>query len=113
MKGSIIYSDRLVEVYDKGILFRNYYFPFVSKFVTFPDILRLYKKASTLANGKWRIWGSTNFMYWYPLDWRRPRRTAIYFLNLASQKVRIGFTVEHPEQFSEVMKSKGIEIHNS
>ena len=108
MKQNTIYSDRLVKVYENGIRFRNYYFPFGSRFVEFADILGLEKKSPTFLNGKWRIWGTTNFMVWFPLDWNRPRRNSIFLIRLTSQKIRIGFTVENTERFIEIMESKGI-----
>jgi len=113
MKQNTIYSDGLVNVYENGIRFRHYYFPFGSKFVEFSDIISLEKKSPTFLNGKWRIWGTGNFMAWFPLDWNRPRRNSILSLRLASQRTRIGFTVENTERFIEVMKSKGIRIDNS
>ncbi len=108
MKQNSIYSDNLVEVYENGIRFQNYYFPFGFKFVEFSDILSLDKESPTFSNGKWRIWGTTSFVFWFPLDWKRPWRNSIFFLRLSSQRVRIGFTVESTERFIEVMKSKGI-----
>jgi len=108
MKQKTIYSDKLVNVFENGIQFKNYYFPFVSKFVKFSEILNLERKSPTLLSGKWRIWGTSNFTVWFPLDWKRSQRASIFFLRLASQKIRIGFTVENPERFLEVMESKGI-----
>jgi hypothetical protein len=110
MKQDTIYSDNRVKIYENGIRFQNYYFPFGSKFVEFSDILSLDKKSPTLQNGKWRIWGTGSFVCWFPLDWKRPRRNSIFFLRLSSQRIRIGFTVENTERFSEVMRSKGIGI---
>jgi hypothetical protein len=108
MKQNILYSDKLLNVFENGIQFKNYYFPFVSKLVKFSEILTVERKSPTLLDGKWRIWGTSNFTIWYPLDWKRPQRTTIFFLHLASQKIRIGFTVENPERFLEAMESKGI-----
>ena len=113
MKQTTIYTDNLVKVYDNGILFRNYYFPFGSKFVKFSNILSIVKKSPTLTNGKWRIWGTSSFLFWFPLDWKRPKKNSIFFLRLSSQRIRIGFTVENTEQFIEVMKSKRINIVNT
>jgi len=113
MKQNAIYLDSLVKVYENGIRFQNYYFPFVSKFVEFSDIVSLDRKSPSLPNGKWRIWGTLDFVSWFPLDWGRPRRSSILFLHLASQRIRIGFTVEDTERFIEIMKSKGVRIDNS
>lgn len=110
MDEELIYSDSLVQVSQTGIQFRSYYFPFGTKFVRFSDILSVTKKPSTLSNGKWRLWGTGDFRTWFPMDWRRPQRDFIFLLHLATQKTRIGFTVEDSERFTEVVRSKGLEI---
>ncbi len=108
-----VYSDSLVEVSQTGIRFRYYYFPVGTKLVRFTDILCIQKKPSTLLNGKWRLWGTGDFKTWFPRDWRRPQRSCIFLLRLTTQKTLIGFTVENPERFVEVLKSKGLKIENS
>jgi hypothetical protein len=107
------YSDSLLEVFGSGIQFRKYYFPIGGKFVRFSDILAIEKKPLTLSNGKWRLWGTGNFTTWFPKDWCRPKRSCIFLLRLGTQKICIGFTVENPEKFMEVMKTKGVEIQIS
>jgi hypothetical protein len=112
MDEEIAYSDGLVEVSENAIRFRHYYFPIGAKFVRFSDILRLEKRPPTLLNGKWRLWGTGDFRTWFPKDWRRPWRSCIFFLHLATQKTRIGFTVENAVKFMEIIKSKGLTIEN-
>jgi hypothetical protein len=113
MNKNIIYSDGRVDVYENGIQLKKYYFPTSkAKFVKFSDILTIEKKQPTLMNGKWRCWGSGDFFTWFPLDWKRPARNAIFFLCLATQKIRIGFTVESTESFVKALESKGNKIEN-
>jgi hypothetical protein len=51
MEANLIYSDKLVDVDDKGIRLKKYYFPLgQAKFVKFQDILRIEKRQPTLAN---------------------------------------------------------------
>jgi hypothetical protein len=103
----VIYTDRLVEVLAEGFKLKNYYFPFcAAKFIPFSNIRVLARKTPTLANGQWRLWGSGDLHTWFPLDWFRPRRDAIFFLTLSSQSLEIGFTVEDTEKFIGVLKSR-------
>ena len=104
----MIYSDSLIEVSEYGIRFRNYYFPSGSKSISFADIISIEKKPATLLTGRWRLWGTGDFRTWFVRDWKRPQRSCVFFLRLASQKIRIGFTVENAEQFVDVVKSKGV-----
>jgi len=109
MDKNTIYSDDLVDVFENGIRLKRYYFPFAqSKFVKFADVVGMETKPPTLMNGRWRCWGTGDLATWFPLDWKRPKRSLIFFLRLSTQKVRIGFTVEHSEPFVEAMRSKGI-----
>jgi hypothetical protein len=113
MENNLIYSDELVNVYENGIRLKNYYFPSAKdKFIKFSDIHEIKKKQPTLMNGKWRYWGTGDFITWFPLDYSRSKRSFIFFLRLATQKIRIGFTVENPEAFVEAIKSKGIRMEN-
>jgi hypothetical protein len=113
MDNNTIYSDELVDVLDDGIRLKMYYFPSVTaKFVKFSDILKIEKRLPTLMNGKWRYWGSGDFITWFPLDYNRPKRSFIFFLRLATQKIRVGFTVENPEAFIEAINAKGMYIEN-
>ncbi|WP_292466182.1 hypothetical protein [Methanolobus sp.] len=114
MENYLIYSDKLLDVDDKGIRIKNYYFPLgQAKFVKFQDIFKMEKRQPTLTTGKWRIWGSSNLITWFPLDWSRPKREFIFFIQMATQSTRIGFTVEDSKAFIEAIDSKGIRIENS
>ncbi|MDK2826065.1 hypothetical protein SAMN04488589_2494 [Methanolobus vulcani] len=114
MENNLIYSDKLVDVDDKGIRLKKYYFPLgQAKFVKFQDIFKMEKRQATLTTGKWRIWGSGNLMTWFPLDWLRPKRDIIFFIQMATQSTRIGFTVENTKAFIEAVESKDIRIENS
>jgi hypothetical protein len=114
MEANLIYSDKLVDVDDKGIRLKKYYFPLgQAKFVKFQDILRIEKRQPTLANGKWRYWGSGDFVTWFPQDWNRSGRDLMFFIKMSTQRTRIGFTVQNSKAFIEAVESKGIRIENS
>ena len=114
MENDLIYSDKLVDVDDEGIRLKKYYFPIgMTKFVKFRNVLKMEEKQSTLANGKWRYWGTGDFVTWFPLDWHRSGRDVIFFIQLSTQSTRIGFTVEDSMAFIEAVESKGIRIEKS
>jgi hypothetical protein len=114
MKDNFIYSDELVDVDNNGICFRKYYFPSAkAKFVKFSDILIIEKKQPTLMNGKWRNWGTGDFKTWFPSDRNRSKRDCIFIARLATQRTRIGFTVENTKLFVEAIESKGIRTENT
>ena len=111
MKNTLIYSDALVDVNDNGIYLKNYYFPSTkAKLLKFSDIIQIEKKIPTLRNGKWRYWGTGVLNIWFPLDLNRSKRDCIFFIQLASQRIRVGFTVENTNAFIEAIQTKGIKI---
>jgi hypothetical protein len=91
-----------------------YYFPFGKKHVTLSDIEYIEAKTPTLLNGKWRIWGTGDFITWFPCDSSRPIRDTIFIAHLKNRIVRIGFTVEESGPvinfFSEKRHSKKFEL---
>ena len=107
MNGNISYADRLVEIKNNYILFHNYYFPIpTTKTVMFDEIETIFMVKPTLLNGKYRYWGSGDFMHWFPLDMRRSKRDVIFILHRKNKKVKIGFTVEDSNQVSGLLKDK-------
>ena len=108
MSPHTIYADRLVEITDEGICFRLYYFPFGSKTVPFSDIECIRASKATLATGKRRIWGTGDFVTWFPCDVRRPSRDTIFHVMLKGQENWIGFTVEDSKTVTEILRSRGV-----
>ena len=79
MATEIVYSDKLVEITQDSILFRNYYFPFGSKRVAFAEVGGVAVNEAAGMAEKWRIQGTMDFFTWFPRDWRRPTRDRIFF----------------------------------
>ena len=107
----LLYSDRLVSISEDAITFRHYSLPFGSpRTVEFSAIDHFTCEAPTVTNGKYRIWGTGSFSTWFPLDIHRPERDRIFFATLTGKKMRIGFTVEDPQQVRTILSRKGLYI---
>lgn len=108
---STIYKDKLVEITDKEMVFRHYYFPFAQeKRVPLADIDRVEVSQRSILGGSWRIWGSGDFITWFPLDRARPSRDKIFIIFLRNSARRIGFTVEASEQVVSTLKNQGVPV---
>jgi hypothetical protein len=104
-----IYQDNLVALSNNSITLFNYYFPSgKSLSISFYDIDRIEIKKPNLLTGKYRFWGTGNFVSWYPKDYKRSTRDSIFFLYRKNKKIRIGFTVENSQQVIPILKSKKI-----
>lgn len=105
-----IYADRLIQVTEKSILFKGYYFPFGSKRIELSDIDHVEVKESSLLSGKWRIHGSGDFRTWFPRDLKRPKRDRLFIIHLHNRWRRIGFTVEDSNRLIDALKDRNILI---
>jgi hypothetical protein len=104
-----LYADGLVRIDCDSITFRGYSVPFCrSRRVPFAEIARITVGAPGLATGKWRLWGSSDLRTWFPLDWHRPSRDAIFLLELRGSARRIGFTVEDSARVAAVLRERGL-----
>ena len=101
------YEDQLVPLTDEDLTLKNYYFPLgTPKRIPATEIVSIEKTAPTLLNGKWRLWGSSNFVSWFPLDGQRPRRGFMYRLRRHERQITICFTVENSTAFDSALPSK-------
>ena len=103
-----MYSDKLVEITDDEIMFRAYYFPAGSKRVKLSAVEHIEQKRPSPWNGKWRLHGTGSFGTWFPADYKRPIRDAIFVMKVHGQGLRIGFTVEDSQTVSEIFRQKGL-----
>jgi len=109
METGVVYSDSLLVITNKEMVFRHYYFPMLKRrIVHLADIERITVEKPTLRNGKWRLWGTGNFKTWFPMDFQRPKRDRIFFATLKSQWVNIGFTAENGEEVEEIFRGKNL-----
>ena len=79
--GNILYNDSLIRIEDESISLKHYYFPFVSKNILNTGIEKIESEVPTLANGKWRIWGTGTLIIWFPFDILRPIRNKIFVIS--------------------------------
>ncbi|HXX55795.1 MAG TPA: hypothetical protein VEI81_06850 [Methanoregula sp.] len=106
-----LYRDRLVCITDSSITFFRYSFPFLGrKEVALSDIDHIVAAKPSLANGRWRIWGSGDLITWFPLDGARPSRDRIFIATLVGRRMKIGFTVEDSARVTALLRSRGIEV---
>ena len=112
----VTYTDDLVEISDDALVLKRYYFPFGTRRLEFSEIERIAAEAPTMANGRWRLWGSNRVptwtgparLRWFPLDWRRPSRDRIFLVTLANHAASIGFTVENSQRVESILRMKGL-----
>src|ERR1700744_5259577 len=77
------YDDGLVQLDRAAITLRRYHFPSGTSKVIALDTIRRYKAESLgLFMQRLRVWGSSDFRRWLPLDVRRPFKSTLITLDI-------------------------------
>jgi hypothetical protein len=103
-----LYADKLVVITPAALTFHNYYLWGADKTVPVNDIEKIGLFEPTMMNGKWRLWGTTGFGGWFPLDWNRPSRDCIFIMRRKSKNFRIGFTAEDSLKAEDALRGLGL-----
>ncbi len=94
------YDDGLVALDRAAITLRRYHFPSGTSKVIALDNVRGYKTEPLgLFAQRFRIWGSSDFRRWLPLDIRRPFKSLLVTLDVPGTWPSPACTPERPEEF--------------
>jgi hypothetical protein len=109
-----LYEDGLLRITSDALCFKHFYFPFGARCVKWQDIESVETREVTLANGKWRLWGSSDLLLrtWFPLDMKRNTRDRILFLKLRGSEKRIGFTTENTSKVQDILRFNNIAVYD-
>jgi hypothetical protein len=102
------YDDGTVICTDSELVIRHYYFPAGAKRVPYSAIQEV-RRISLSAFGRWRIQGSNDFVHWFNLDIRRPRKRSALVI-YAGAPVRPVITPDDPDQVATVLASHGVNV---
>lgn len=104
-----LYEDKLIKITNQSILLKKYYFPTL-KSKNIPNIAIDYIKVvkPTLLTGKFRYWGTTDLTRWFPMDFLRSKRDAIFILNRKNKRILVCFTVEDAQKVKEILEKENL-----
>ncbi len=100
------YRDSLIEINSSHITFFNFGLLGGSKTVRLWDIDKIDILKPDIWNGKYRFHGSGDFRTWFPADYARFKRNAIFIVHLKGKRLRIGFTVKNTKEVIKLLKNK-------
>ncbi len=103
-----LYEDKLIKITNRSILLKKYYLPIKSKNI--PNIAIDYIKVvkPTLLTGKYRYWGTGDFTRWFPMDFLRSKRDAIFILHRKNKRIQACFTVEDSQKVKEILEKENL-----
>ena len=100
----IKYKDSLITINDSYITFFNYGIFGGSKTVNLSEIEKIDVLEPNIWTGKYRYHGSGDFRTWFPADYARSKRDAIFIIHLKKRRLRIGFTVDNSREVIRILK---------
>lgn len=99
-----LYDDGRIECGDSDLIIRWYY-PWGAKRVPYGSIKDVTSLSLTGVNRvrRWRIWGSGDFLHWWNLDPKRPRKAAALVLNVGGH-MRPTITPDDPATVERIIR---------
>lgn len=98
------YDDGLVQLDRTAITLRRYHFPSGTSKVIPLDTIRGYKAENLgLFTQRFRIWGSSDFRRWLPLDMQRPFRSTLITLDVPGTWPSPAFTPVRADEFTALL----------
>lgn len=98
------YDDGLVQLDRAAITLRRYHFPSGTSKVITLDAIRGYKAEDLgLFTHRFRIWGSSDFRRWLPLDISRPFKSKLITLDVPGTRPSPAFTPARPDEFTALL----------
>ena len=83
--GAAGYDDGAIVCDDTGILIRNYYL-WGAKQIPYTSIRGVESRPlNGVMSGRWRIWGTGDFVHWWNLDTRRPKKQVALVLDVGGR----------------------------
>lgn len=98
------YDDGLVQLDRAAITLRRYHFPSGTSKVIALGTIRGYKAEKLgLFTQRLRIWGSSDFRRWLPLDIQRPFRSTLITLDVPGTWPSPACTPARPDEFTALL----------
>ena len=97
----VLYDDGRIACDDDCVVVRWYYL-WGRKRIPYAAIRGVEKRSMGNVRGRWRIWGSGDFVHWYNLDGNRPNKTVELELDVGGH-VRPVITPDDPDTVAEII----------
>ncbi|ABM16423.1 MULTISPECIES: hypothetical protein [Mycolicibacterium] len=98
------YDDGRIQLDREALTLRRYHFPSgTSKIIPLRDILGYRVQALGPFVHRFRLWGSSDFRRWLPLDMYRPLRSTMVTLDVAGVRLHPACTPARPDEFVQVL----------
>ncbi len=94
------YDDGLIQLDRWAVTLRRYHFPSgTAKVIPLRSITGYRVTPLGMFHQRFRIWGTSDFRRWLPLDVRRPLKSTLVTLDVVGTRPSPAFTPERPAEF--------------
>lgn len=99
-----LYDDGRIALDRDGLLIRWYYL-WGAKRIRYTSIRNVERRPLTGIGGRWRIWGSGDFVHWWNLDPHRPSKELALVLDVGG-RVKPTITPDDPEAVARLLDER-------
>lgn len=98
------YDDGLIQLDREALTLRRYHFPSgTSRIIPLRDIRGYRMEPLGAVLQRFRLWGSSDFRRWLPMDIQRPLRSTLVTLDVADAGLSPACTPVRPKEFRAVL----------
>ncbi len=105
----MLYDDGRVACDENDLIIRTYYIWGSAKKIPYASIRTVTRQPLTDGSGRWRIWGSSDFIHWWNLDPARPKKQVALIIDLG-KSILPSITPDDPEQVGRILREKGVTV---
>ena len=103
------YRDPRVVLEGNELELKAYYFPWGTKRIRDADVVSVTRRELGLRTGRYRIWGTNDPRYWFPLDPGRTTKQTAFVIDVGT-RVKPVVTPDDPVAFTSELKRCGIRV---
>jgi hypothetical protein len=104
------YDDGRVACTEEALVIRTYYFPPHDKRIPYGKIEQVRQEPMTGMSGRYRLWGSGDFIHWCNYDPARPRKTVKFIIQLTGRTIQPVITPDHPDKVAAELAAHGVNV---
>jgi hypothetical protein len=104
------YDDGGVACTDDALVIRRYYFPFGDKRIPYTKIEQVRRRPMSGWTGRYRIWGSGDFVHWFNLDASRPGKSVMFVIKTSGGPIRPVITPDDPDRLQTELTIHGVNV---
>ena len=104
------YDDGRVACTEDAVIIRWYYFPPWDKRIPYQKIEQVRRVQMTAMSGRYRIWGSGDFVHWFNYDPHRPSKSVALIIRVTGHSVRPVITPDNADDVTAELAVHGVNI---